>query len=78
MVRWAIPGHVRMMSTSSGVALYTVATPEKVVPKSTAITILSSAACCVAAAAAAERALSLLVIIGMFDPEEPGRFLVIF
>jgi len=77
MVRWAIPGHVRMMSTSSGVALYTVATPEKVVPKSTAITILSSAACCVAAAAA-ERALSLLVIIGMFDPEEPGRFLVIF
>jgi hypothetical protein len=65
------------MSTSSGVALYTVATPEKVVPKSTAITILSSAACCVAAAAA-ERALSLLVIIGMFDPEEPGRFLVIF
>lgn len=64
-----------MMSTSSGVALYTVATPENVVPKSTAITILSSAACC--AAAAADRALSLLVIIGMFDPEEPGRFLVI-
>ena len=64
-----------MMSTSSGVALYTVATPENVVPKSTAITILSSAACCTAAAA--DRALSLLVIIGMFDPEEPGRFLVI-
>jgi hypothetical protein len=33
-----------MMSTSSGIALYTVATPEKVVPKSTAITILSSGA----------------------------------
>lgn len=59
-----------MMSTSSGVALYTVATPEKVVPKSTAITILSSAARCVAAEA--ERALSLLVILGMFDPEGPG------
>ena len=31
-----------MISTSSGVALYTVATPENVVPKSTAMTILSS------------------------------------
>lgn len=69
-----------MMSTSSGVALYTVATPENVVPKSTAITILSSTACCAAAEAAAEaeRALSLLVILALLSAEEEGlgRFLV--
>jgi hypothetical protein len=67
-----------MMSTSSGVALYTVATPENVVPKSTAITILSSTACCAAAAAEAERALSLLVILALLSAEEEGlgRFLV--
>ena len=63
-----------MMSTSSGVALYTVATPENVVPKSTAITILSSAACCVAAEA--ERALSLFVILALFTPEGLGWCLV--
>lgn len=63
-----------MMSTSSGVALYTVATPEKVVPKSTAITILSSTAFCVATEA--ERALFFLVILALVTPEGPGWFLV--
>jgi hypothetical protein len=63
-----------MMSTSSGVAEYTVATPENVVPKSTAITILSSAAFCVAAEV--DRALSLLVILALVTPEGPGWILV--
>jgi hypothetical protein len=63
-----------MMSTSSGVALYTVATPENVVPKSTAITILSSTAFCVAAEAG--RALSLLVILALDTSEGSGWFLV--
>jgi len=63
-----------MISTSSGVALYAVATPEKVVPKSTAITILSSRTCSVVPEA--ERVLSPLVILALFNPGEAGWFLV--
>jgi hypothetical protein len=62
-----IPGHVRMISTSSGVALYTVATPENVVPKSTAITILSSGAFWLSMVVDRERV--VLVIFGILLPE---------
>jgi hypothetical protein len=62
-----IPGHVRMISTSSGVALYTVATPENVVPKSTAITILSSGAFWLSMVV--DRGRDILVIFGILLPE---------
>lgn len=52
-----------MMSTSSGVALYTVDTPENVVPKSTAITILSSVA--FSLGMVVERGRVVLVIVGI-------------
>ena len=61
--KYVIPGHVRMISTSSGVALYTVATPENVVPKSTAITILSSGAVWLSIVVDRERV--VLVIFGI-------------
>jgi len=55
-----------MISTSSGVALYTVATPEKVVPKSTATTTLSSGAFSLSMVVDRERV--VLVIVGILLP----------
>jgi hypothetical protein len=71
-----IPGHVRMISTSSGVALYTVATPENVVPKSTAITILSSREFWPSMVVDRERV--VLVIIGILLLDGLGWFMVMF